>query len=83
MTTKKQATTSASEPAAIAAPAPATLDVDWGALPEDWQTRHPRRTYEDETPRQHANRLRALAEGVPAKRERYLELAEQTESSTT
>jgi hypothetical protein len=78
MTTKKQA----KEPEATTAATPDALDVDWRALPEDWQTRHPRRTYADETPRQHANRLRALAEGVPAKRARYLELAEQMENST-
>jgi hypothetical protein len=76
MTTKKQA----KEPEVTTAATSDALDVDWGALPEDWRVRHPRRTYEDETSRQHANRLRALAEGVPAKRERLLLLAEQLES---
>lgn len=51
------------------------------ALPADWQTRHPARTYPDETPQLHAARLRALAAGVPAKRERFLALADELERS--
>lgn len=48
-------------------------------LPADWAARHPAMTYPDETPAQHAARLRALADGVPAKRERFLALADERE----
>ena len=58
------------EPESVAAPEP---------LPDDWRARHPRRTYPDETVRQHAARLRALAAEVPAKRERFLAYAEHLE----
>jgi hypothetical protein len=77
MAVRKQPVQPKSEPPAAVALTPTAPFVDWDALPEDWRARHPGRTYGDETPSQHANRLRALAEAVPAKRERFLERAEQ------
>ena len=67
------------EPAVEPQPAAEETTTSAYELPADWRSRHPKRTYPDETPQQHAKRLRMLAAEVPAKHDRWMAYADQLE----